>query len=125
MMDLFVSIATKGLRESFRIWWRRENTLLKKPSKTHPRYARIRRRTKNGRKTRPAVYRLTTTSEGELGETNTYERVKDGTPLDDDDVVEWVTVKKGVLQNKRQRQRTTYKEKGRKKILGWEQWAAV
>jgi hypothetical protein len=125
MTDLLASIAKNGLRESLRMWWHGENVFSRKPSKTHPRYARLRRRTKAGHKTRPAVYKLTNTYEGQLGKTKTYQRVNDGAPLDDDEVVEYVTVKKGVLYGSRQRQRLTWKERQKKRALKTEQWAAV
>jgi hypothetical protein len=125
MTDFLASIAKNGLRESLRMWWRRENTLFKKPPKTHSQYALIRRRTRNGRKMRPAVYRLTMMFQGDPGKIKTYERVSDGAPLDEDDLVECVTVKKTVLHDKRQRERTTCKEKAGKRAFERDQWVAV
>ncbi|KAF2680750.1 hypothetical protein K458DRAFT_406916 [Lentithecium fluviatile CBS 122367] len=111
MTDFLASIAKNGLRATVRILCYKGNTLVKRPSKQRPQYARIRRQTKNGRKSRPAVYELTSEAEGERGKAKTYRRVDGGEPLDDGEVEEYVTAKKSVVQDKRQRLRVKGKEK--------------
>jgi hypothetical protein len=83
-----------------------------KPPKPSPEYARIRQRMHHGRKKWPAVYRLKNFSESEPGEMRTYERVDDGMPLDDDDVVERVIVPNSVAAERQRQQRV--KRKGRR-----------
>jgi hypothetical protein len=112
MNSLFISFLQNGFLESLRLWANGELTIHTKPAKPQPEYARIRQRNHYGRKKWPAVYRLKSESAGEPDAMKTYERVDDGTPLDDGDVVERVVVPKSVAAERQQKQRV--KRKGRR-----------
>jgi hypothetical protein len=112
MTSLFTSFLQNGFLESLRLWANGNLTMYVKPPKPSSEYARIRQRTHHGRKKWPAVYRRKSISESEPGEMKTYERVDDGTPLDDDDVVERVVVPKSVAAERQRKKRV--KRKGRR-----------
>jgi hypothetical protein len=112
MTSIFASFLQNGFFESLRLWANGNLTMHAKPPKPSPEYARIRQRKHHGRKKWPAVYQLKSISESEPGEAKSYKRVDDGTPFDDDNVVERVIVPKNVAAERQRKQRV--KRKGRR-----------
>lgn len=98
MPGILSSVANLGWRATLRRLLDPDSQVIERPSSQRPKYVHVRRRTIAGRKTRGSAYRQTTEVDEGGKKVKHYQRINDGGPLAEDEVQEYVTVKKSVLK---------------------------
>jgi hypothetical protein len=106
MTSVLESIARRGFRNTCEALYSTDNPASKRSSEPRPKYAHLRKRYQGGRSGRASVYKIVDANKDRQGwKIRRYKRVGDGSPIDQGQSEELVTVKTRVVDQQRESRR--------------------